>query len=178
MALLLSFCLESKYNARDWKKVTSRQRWCCQNAGLPCFSAISLSSCTHTELLIARLMVHEKKKYSFFFFLSLYCSFMMGELSRIFSLFLLGVKNFFLFDCIGFSCSTTDLCFVMWGLLLWLTGFSLVVAHRLNCFTACGILVPRPGIEPAFPCAATWILTPGPPGKSSLSEMFITPSWV
>ena len=35
------------------------------------------------------------------------------------------------------------------------------MVHRLSCPAACGILVPRPGIEPMFPAFARW-----PPGKS------------
>ena len=43
---------------------------------------------------------------------------------------------------------------------------SVVAAHALSCPAACGILVPRPGIEPAFPALEGGFLTPGPPGKS------------
>ena len=43
---------------------------------------------------------------------------------------------------------------------------SVVVAHGLSCPTACGILVPQPGIEPASPSLAGRFLTTGPPGKS------------
>ena len=37
---------------------------------------------------------------------------------------------------------------------------------RLSCFTACGILAPRPGIEPTTPALQGQFLTTGPPGKS------------
>ena len=37
---------------------------------------------------------------------------------------------------------------------------------RLSCLTACGILVPQPGIQPACPALEGGFLTTGPPGKS------------
>ena len=43
---------------------------------------------------------------------------------------------------------------------------SVVARHGLSCPVACGILVPRPGIEPAFPALEDGFLTTGPPGKS------------
>ena len=59
---------------------------------------------------------------------------------------------------------------------------SLVVAHRLHvaqasvvvtcgliCSVACGILVHRPGIEPASPALQGGFFTTGPPGKSLLN---------
>ena len=46
-------------------------------------------------------------------------------------------------------------------------GSSVVVAHGLSCPMACGILVPRLGIEPMSPALAGKFLTTGPPGKSS-----------
>ena len=45
---------------------------------------------------------------------------------------------------------------------------SVVAVHGLSCPTACGILVPRPGIEPASPALEGGFLTTGPPGKSPL----------
>ena len=42
---------------------------------------------------------------------------------------------------------------------------SLAVVRGLSCHTACGILVPRPGIEPAFPALEGRFLTTGPQGK-------------
>ena len=41
-------------------------------------------------------------------------------------------------------------------------------AHGLSCPVACGILVPRPGIEPLSPSLEGGFLTSGPPGKSLL----------
>ena len=43
---------------------------------------------------------------------------------------------------------------------------SVVVVHWLNCPVACGILVPRPGIEPTSPALEGGFFTTGPPGKS------------
>ena len=51
-------------------------------------------------------------------------------------------------------------------------GFSLVLARRLSCPTACGILVPRPGIEPVSPALEDRFLTTGPPGKSPTLDVF------
>ena len=42
---------------------------------------------------------------------------------------------------------------------------SLVVARRLSCPVVCGILVPRPGIEPTYPALEARFLTTGPPRK-------------
>ena len=52
------------------------------------------------------------------------------------------------------------------GSLLQQVGFSPVVVHHLNCPSACGMLVPRPGIEPSSPASAGRLLTSDPPGKS------------
>ena len=43
------------------------------------------------------------------------------------------------------------------------------MTHRFSCPTACGILVPRPGIKPMSPALAGRFPTTGPPGKSPLS---------
>ena len=66
---------------------------------------------------------------------------------------------------LGLSCSTQDL-------LLWRVGFSLVVARGLSCLTACGILVPSPGIEPKSPALEGGFLTIGAPGKSRSFSFF------
>ena len=42
---------------------------------------------------------------------------------------------------------------------------SLVVAHRLSCPAARGILNPQPGIEPMSPALEGTFLTSGPPGE-------------
>ena len=42
---------------------------------------------------------------------------------------------------------------------------SVVALHGFNYSMACGILVPRPGIEPVYPALQGGILTAGPPGK-------------
>ena len=41
-----------------------------------------------------------------------------------------------------------------------------VVAHRLSCLEACGLLVPGAGIEPKSPALAGGFLTSRPRGKS------------
>ena len=46
---------------------------------------------------------------------------------------------------------------------LYLCVDSVVATRGLNCPVSCGILVPQPGIQPAFP-----VLEGGPPGKSLL----------
>ena len=45
---------------------------------------------------------------------------------------------------------------------------SLVEVSGLSCPAACGILVPRPGMEPASPALEGRFLTTEPPGKSLL----------
>ena len=58
-----------------------------------------------------------------------------------------------------------------WALLLRSTS-SVVVAHGLSCPVACGILVPRPGIEHMSPALEGRFFTTGPPGKSQLFYFF------
>ena len=50
---------------------------------------------------------------------------------------------------------------------------SLVVVCGLTCPTACGILVPQPGIEPMSPALEGGFLTTGPPGKSQNNVLLI-----
>ena len=53
--------------------------------------------------------------------------------------------------------------------LVWSTsgaGASVVVIHGLGGPVACGIFVPRPGIESLSPALAGGFLPSGPPGKS------------
>ena len=52
---------------------------------------------------------------------------------------------------------------VLQFLLLWSTGSR---RHGLSCPTACGILVPRSGIEPASSALEVRFSTTGPPGMS------------
>ena len=59
--------------------------------------------------------------------------------------------------CDGFSCCELQV--------LGHTGTVLVV-HGLSCPTACGILLPAPGIEPMSPALSGGFLTTQPPGKS------------
>ena len=51
------------------------------------------------------------------------------------------------------------------GSQLWFAGL-VVVAFRLSCSVACGILVLWPGIESASPALVGGFLTTGPPGES------------
>ena len=55
----------------------------------------------------------------------------------------------------GLSRSTWDLPCVTQTLQLW-----------LSCSTACGILVPQPGIKPVSPAMQGRLSTTGPPGRS------------
>ena len=54
------------------------------------------------------------------------------------------------------------------------TQTSLFAVCRLGCPVACGILVPRPGIEPASPALEDGFLTAGPPGKSCVRGFRVT----
>ena len=65
---------------------------------------------------------------------------------------------FFFLAASGFSYSEESL--------LQLVNFSLLVTPGLSCPSACGILVPQPGIEPASSALQGGFLTTGPPGKS------------
>ena len=50
----------------------------------------------------------------------------------------------------GLGCGARDLCCIEWDLSLQRIN-SLVVVREISCSTACGILVPRPWIEPMSP---------------------------
>ena len=58
---------------------------------------------------------------------------------------------------LGVSCFMRDLS-------LWCVG-SLVAACGRCCSTACGVLVPQPGIEPELPELQGVLVTPGPVGS-------------
>ena len=51
-------------------------------------------------------------------------------------------------------------------------SLSLVEARGLSCPVVCGILVPRPGIEPMSPALEGRFFTTGPPGKSLNASHF------
>ena len=68
--------------------------------------------------------------------------------------------------CVCVCAAASGPSYIMQDPSLWCTD-SLAVACRLSCSTACGILVPQPGIEPASPALQSRFLTSGPPGKSS-----------
>ena len=68
-------------------------------------------------------------------------------------------KNFFI--CLPWvGCSMQDFHCFMWDLLFQLTDS--LVAHGLTCSMSCGILVPRPGMEPMYPALQGSVLTTGP----------------
>ena len=50
---------------------------------------------------------------------------------------------------------------------------SVVVTLRLSCSTACGTLVPLPGVEPASPALQGGFLTTGPPVKSQVQGSWL-----
>ena len=58
---------------------------------------------------------------------------------------------------------------------------SVTAGPRLSCSSACGILVPQPGIEPMSPALTGGFLSTGPPGKSLqlfLESLSLSPSIV
>ena len=63
-----------------------------------------------------------------------------------------------------FFLAAVGLHYVTWALHCSVQG-SLFVALVLSCPEACGILVPRPGIEPVSPALEGEFLTSGSPGK-------------
>ena len=54
---------------------------------------------------------------------------------------------------------------------LWRAGFSVVMAHGLRCPVACGIWVPRMGVELESPALQGRFSTAGPPRKSLQSSI-------
>ena len=64
----------------------------------------------------------------------------------------------------------------MWALLLRHAN-SVVVARRLSCPAACGILVPRPGIEPVSPALEGSFFTTGPPAEPRLCFLLSVWPW-
>ena len=80
-------------------------------------------------------------------------------------IYFLNIYLFIYLAVSGLRCSMQDLRCGVWDLSLRHAG-SLVAARSLSCPTACGILVPRPGIEPVSLALEGGFLTTGPPGKS------------
>ena len=77
-----------------------------------------------------------------------------------------------------FSHASIPLCFlkkyIYLFIYLWLCRVFAVARGLLSsCCAACGILVPRPGIDPASPALEGRFLTAGPPGKSFLSAFVL-----
>ena len=68
-------------------------------------------------------------------------------------------KIFYVFGCV-------EVLVVVRGILRCSPWVSLVVFRGLCCSKACGILVPRPGIQLVSPALEGRFLTTGPPGKS------------
>ena len=65
---------------------------------------------------------------------------------------------------LGLGCGTQDL---LWHMDTGSRSFGLSSCSiGLGCSTTCGMLVPRPGIEPISPAVQGRFLTTGPPGKS------------
>ena len=87
------------------------------------------------------------------------CLLIFGYLFRL-PWVLVVVHVIFIVSCELFHCSTQT---------LWLSSTgSVVVAHRLCCPMACGILVSQPGIKPMTSALQDGLLTTGPPRKSPL----------
>ena len=89
----------------------------------------------------------------------------------------IGFLLLYLFSCVGLRCGLWDLgcdteSFVMVRRLLQLRREGsrvcgpVVAAHGLSCPSACGVLVPLPGIQPSPTALEGRFLTTGPPGKS------------
>ena len=76
--------------------------------------------------------------------------------------------------CMGFSCCEAQALehvgsiYAVHSLSSCSSWASLIVVHGPSCPTACGILGPRPGIEPTSPVLEGGFSTTGPPGKSSM----------
>ena len=64
----------------------------------------------------------------------------------------------------GLSCSSWNLCCVLWDRSLWRTDPG--CGEGFSCSPACGILVPWPGVEHESPALDGRFFTTGPPGKS------------
>ena len=70
-----------------------------------------------------------------------------------------------------FGCTRSLFLYTWLFLLLWLSG-SVIVMHQLSFQAACGIFLPRPGIEPIFPALLGRLLMIGPPGESTYMVIF------
>ena len=87
----------------------------------------------------------------------------MGQTLLSLVLFLI-LKMYSFCAALGLSGSTQDLC-------CWVLA-SLVVTHGLSCPLACGILIPRPRIEPGPLRWKHRVLTTGPSGKFLSASLF------
>ena len=137
--------------------------FCLQLSGLPKNVSVSslLSSVARTQRQTFSLM------YFGLFHLTLYKG--MALFVYLFFLFKLYL---FIFGCVGSSLRHAGSSIVARGLLSRCGARapeclgSVVAVLWLSCPVACGILVPRPGIEPASPALEGGFATAGPPGKS------------
>ena len=74
---------------------------------------------------------------------------------------------------LGHTCGMQDLYCTMKYLSLQCMG-SLVADHRHSCSTACGILVPWPGMKPTYPALQGEFLNTELPGKSPAVWFWLT----
>ena len=83
----------------------------------------------------------------------------------------------YLFGCIGLSCSTCNLPWIMQDFsLCWMDSShgsqalewagSVAVVCRVSCSTPHGVIDPQPGVEPVSPALQGRFLVAEPPGKS------------
>ena len=84
-----------------------------------------------------------------------------------FNFFLFRLSPLFLCPHLLFSRLTS-----IFKIFIWLRTSSVVVVYRRSGPLVCGILVPRPGIEPASPALGGWFLITGPSGNSWDSLQF------
>ena len=84
--------------------------------------------------------------------------------------------------CGIFHCGRRALCCGTWASLVAARGLHSscgvwALEHVDSVVAACGILVPRPGIEPASPALEGGFLTTGPPGKSQGPHFLLILYW-
>ena len=132
--------------------------WTRARTCVPCTGRRILNHCVTREIppectLRNANSVYRKQSISNFWilFIEWLCSIMSLDIRRLDSFF---KKYLFIYLFIG--------CIRSW---LQHTG-SFVATRGLSCPAACGILVPRPGIEPTSPTLEGGFLTTGSPGKS------------
>ena len=95
------------------------------------------------------------------FFIELPCILVKSKLDIVILFFSILLKNIY-FTLSVVAC----IIFIMSYRIFSCGARTLVVAHRVSCSKASGILLPRPGIEPVSPALEGRFLATGPPGKS------------